>query len=529
VTPHGSLCLVLHAHLPYVRHPDYESFFEENWFFEALTETYIPLVGVLDRLLADQVPARLTLSLSPTLMTMLGDPFLQERYLVHLDKLRRLAALEVKRTEGDSRFAPLAHHYERLLDNTVAVFEGRWNRDLLAAFAHYRDEGLVELITTAATHGFLPLLKTEPQAVRAQLLAGQQAFQSVFGKPAQGVWLPECGYYRGIETVVAEAGYGYFFVDSHAIENAEPRPMFGVTAPLALPNGTAAFGREPTASRRVWSRDEGYPGDGWYRDFYRDIGFDLDFDYIKPFILDGKTRIHTGFKYHRITDRSDRKEVYEPGRAAARVAAHVEHFCDQCRLTVEGVGYRPGPPPVIVAPYDAELFGHWWFEGPQWLEGVLRTLARKPGTVDTVTAGDYLAAHPTLQCATPSPSSWGDGGYNSFWLNPSNDWIYPRLDAAARRMSELVRDVGTAEADSPVGRALRQAARCLLLAQASDWPFLMKSGTGTEYALRRLNDHLDRFHYLETAIRADAIDERRLTALEFMDNIFPGIDPALFA
>lgn len=529
MTRQGYLCLVLHAHLPYVRHPDYESFFEENWLFEAMTETYIPIIGVLERLNADKVPARMTLSLSPTLMTMLRDPFLQQRYLAHMDKMRRLAELEVRRTKTDSRFGPLALLYRRLIEDTVSAFERRWNRDLLAAFAHFQNAGLLEIITTAATHGFLPLLKTEPQAVRAQLIVGQQVYQSVFGKPAKGVWLPECGYYRGIEALVAEAGFGYFFVDAHAIANADPRPMFDVTAPIALPNGTAAFGRDPTASRQVWSRDEGYPGDGWYRDFYRDIGFELDFDYVKPFILDGKTRIHTGFKYHRITDRSDNKEVYEPQRAAERVAAHAEHFCAERRLAVEKIGYRPGPPPVMVAPYDAELFGHWWFEGPQWLECVLRNLAASPGAVRAISASDYLAENRKLQCSIPSPSSWGEGGYNGFWLNTSNDWVYPLLDGAARRMRELARDFGTAEAGSVNGRALRQAARCLLLAQASDWPFIMKSGTGVEYALRRLRDHLGRFHYLHEAIRSNAVDERRLKALEFMDSIFPGIDPGLFA
>jgi len=528
--PRGHLSLVLHAHLPYVRHPDHESFLEESWLFEAITESYVPLIGVLDRLSSDKIPARLTLSLSPTLLTMLRDHLLQERYLVHMDKLRRLAALEVARTRDDERFAPLALLYQGMLEDTVEVFERRWNRDLTAAFAHYRDAGLLELITTAATHAFLPLFRADPKAVRAQLLVGQREFQSVFGETAKGVWLPECGYYRGLEEAVAEAGFGFFLVDTHAIVNADPRPRFGTSAPLALPNGVAVFGRDPAASRQVWSRDEGYPGDAWYRDFYRDIGFDLPLERVRPFVLDDGKRTHTGFKYHRITDRSANKEVYEPVRAAERIAAHVEHFIAERRQTVEReIGYRPGPPPIIVAPFDAELFGHWWFEGPMWLEGVLRGLSDPAGSIVVATPGDYLAAHSSLQTAVPSPSSWGDGGYNGYWLNPANDWIYPQLDAALRRMSALARDTVDAEPGSIKGRAARQAARELLLAQASDWPFIMKSGTSVEYASGRLRDHLGRFHYLENAVRADTIDERSLRALEFMDDIFPGIDPGLFA
>lgn len=529
MNPQGRLCLVLHAHLPYVRHPDHESFLEETWLFEAIAECYVPLIRLLDRLLSDKVPARLTLSLSPTLTTMLRDPLLQERFLAHMDTRRRLAEAEVIRTRGDERFAPLAALYRGLLDDAVDVFE-RWNRDLSAAFAHHRDAGLLELVTTAATHAFLPLFRADPRAARAQLVTGAREFRAVFGEPAAGVWLPECGYHRGLEETVEEAGFGWFIVDTHAIVNAEPRPMFGTSAPLVLPNGVAVFGRDPSASRRVWSGDEGYPGDPWYRDFHRDIGFDLPLDHVRPFILDGSKRVHTGFKYHRVTDRSSAKEVYEPIRAAERVAAHVEHFCAERRRMIElEIGWRPGPEPVITAPFDAELFGHWWFEGPQWLEGVLRTLSDPAGSARVSTPSEYLAANTTLQRAVPSPSSWGDGGYNGYWLNPSNDWIYPQLDGALRRMTALARGFADEAAASLKGRAVRQAARELLLAQASDWPFIMKSGTGVEYASGRLRDHLGRFHYLENAVRGDSVNERSLRALEFMDDIFPGIDPGLFA
>lgn len=525
----GSVCLVLHAHLPYVRHPEYDSFLEENWLFEALTETYLPLVRVLEGLAADAVAARLTLSLSPPLITMLRDDVLQRRYLAHMDRLRRLAEREVVRTRGDSRFAPLAAMYQQRLEDAVETFDARHHRDLVAAFGRFQELGLLEIITSAATHGYLPLLRTEPQAVRAQLVVGHQVYRSAFGRDAKGVWLPECGYYRGLEGVVEEAGYGYFFVDTHGIAHAEPQPRCGILAPLACPNGVAVFGRDPESSRQVWSRDEGYPGDEWYRDFYRDIGFDLDLDDLRPFILDGETRVHTGIKYHRITGRGEHKLPYEPARAAQRVAAHAAHFCARRRATALLPGLPESPAPVWVAPYDAELFGHWWFEGPQWLDAVLRTLAAEPAPVRLATPSDYLAANPRLQCALPAASSWGEGGYNGFWLNPSNDRIYPQLDAAARTLRDLVRRHADAEPGSPRHRALCQAARCLLLAQASDWAFILKANTAADYASRRLRDHLARFSYLVRAVREDSIDERRLTALEFMDDIFPRIDLALFA
>jgi len=526
--PAGYQCIVLHAHLPYIRHPECESFLEENWLFEAITETYIPLILLLERLGAAGYRDCLSLSLSPSLMTMLRDPFLQARYLAHMDKLTRLAIHEVHRTRGDPAFAPLARLYQERLEEAVNAFDTRYGRDLLTALARLQAAGVLELITTAATHGYLPLLKTEPAAVRAQLLVGAQTFQSMVGVPARGVWLPECGYYPGLEGLIEEAGYTYFFVDSHGLLNATPRPYYGLSSPVACPNGVAAFGRDPASSRQVWSRNEGYPGDFDYRDFYRDIGFDLDFEYIKPFILDGHTRIHTGFKYYRITGHGDHKRPYDPAAAARRIAAHAEDFVACSRGHVDAIGGRHHLTPLIVSPYDAELFGHWWFEGPQWLEAVIRLMAEQPETVALTTPSAYLKRHPSLQTATPSASSWGDGGYNAFWLNPGNDWIYPRLHDAARRMNALARQHGDAAPGSQVYRALQQAGRSLLLAQASDWAFIMKSDTAKEYALRRTRDWLARFNYLEQSVREDSIDERRLQALEVMDQVFPGLQPAVY-
>jgi len=526
--PRGYQCIILHAHLPYIRHPEYVSCLEENWLFEAVTETYIPLLLMLERLREDGYRDCLTLSLSPTLMSMLRDPFLQARYLAHMDKLRQLAMREVSRNRDIPVFAPLARLYRDRLKEAVAAFDTRYGRDLVTAFANLQADGVIELITTAATHGYLPLLKTEPSAVRAQLLVGAQTFQSMVGVPAKGIWLPECAYYPGLEGLLEEAGYAYFFVDTHGINNATPKPYYGLSAPLVCPNGVAAFGRDPETSRLVWSRDEGYPGDFQYRDFYRDIGFDMDMDYIGPFILDGHTRIHTGFKYYRITGAGDHKLPYVPEQAARRIAAHADDFVMRVRRSVAAHGGRNSPAPLIVSPYDAELFGHWWFEGPQWLEAVVRRMASEPDEAVLTTPSAYLARNPVLQSATPTASSWGDGGYNAFWLNPGNDWIYPHLHDSARRMTAMSRQHGDAAPGTLPYRALQQAARSLLLAQASDWAFIMKSGTAEEYAQRRTRDHLARFNYLEQCVVDGNIDERSLQALEVMDQLFPAIEPAVY-
>ncbi len=527
--PLGYQAIVLHAHLPYISHPEYESFLEENWLFEAITETYVPLLLMLERLHAAGHRHCLTLSLSPTLLSMLGDHALQQRYLAHMEKLRRLAEQEVVRTRGDVDFAPLARLYQSRLETVVGAFVDDYAADLVGAFGHFQQAGVVELITCAATHGFLPLLKSEPAAVRAQLRVAAQTFQALLGTTAKGVWLPEFGYYPGLEAEVEAAGFAYFFVDGHGILNATPKPYYGLSAPLACPNGVAVFGRDADSSRQVWSREEGYPGDFSYRDFYRDIGFDLDMDYIGPYVLDGHTRIHTGFKYYRITGQDQEKAPYDPARAQATVARHAADFVQRSQRAVAAQGGRAAPAPLIVSPYDAELFGHWWFEGPEWLEAVIGKMAEQPEQVALTTPSAYLQDHRRLQSATPSASTWGDGGYNTFWLNPGNDWVYPYLHDAARRMQALASRHHDAQPGTLRYRALQQAARSLLLAQASDWAFIMKSGTAEEYAYNRTRDHLARFNYLAQALADDEIDERRLQALEVMDRLFPDISPQVFA
>ncbi|WP_305908724.1 1,4-alpha-glucan branching protein domain-containing protein [Methylomarinum sp. Ch1-1] len=520
----GFLSIVLHAHLPYVRHPEYDGFFEENWLFEAITECYVPLLAMLDRLQADDIEYRLTLSLSPTLITLLGDELLQRRYLKHLHRLLELADKEIERTREQPEFHRLALFYRRLFGDTQRIYQEQYHGDLLAAFKKHRDAGNLELITTAATHGFLPLLNNSETAVRCQIDTGIDTFEEAFAIKPDGFWLPECGYYPGLEESLKEAGVDYFFVDSHGLNDASETPRRGVYAPLDCGNGVCAFARDPQSSSQVWSAEQGYPGDAVYREYYRDIGFDLALDYISPYILDGKTRINTGIKYHRVTGAGADKRIYQSDVAAAKAKEHAADFISQRLRQVDRLNEEMDRPPLIVAPYDAELFGHWWFEGPQWLEQVLRLAAEEENGIQLQTCRDYLSRYPEQQQATPSASSWGEQGYSSYWLNDHNDWIYPLIHRAAADMEKLADDLQGLAVTDLQRRALNQALRSVLLAQASDWPFIMKSGTDVEYACKRITDHLARFNYLRDCIRKNRIDERYLTALEIMDDIFPFID-----
>ncbi|MDI6870668.1 MAG: DUF1957 domain-containing protein [Bacillota bacterium] len=518
----GYLAIVLHAHLPYVRHPEHEYFLEENWYFEALTETYLPLLDTFERLMADDVPFRLTVGLTPSLLAMFSDAFLSERYLRHLDSLLELAGKEVERTRWQPEFARLAVMYRNWFERARHLFTEVYRCNLVEGFARLERAGRLEIITSAATHGYLPLLDYNPPAVRAQVKLGVDEHRRHFGRPPAGFWLPECAFMPGHDAFLAECGIRYFITDAHGLYFATPRPRYANFAPVFTPHGVAAFGRDLESSKQVWSATEGYPGDYEYRDFYRDIGFDLELDYLRPYLTPEGQRIPTGLKYYRITGRTDHKEPYDPDRAREKAALHAGNFMFYREKQVEYLAGVMDRKPLIVAPYDAELFGHWWFEGPQWLEFLLRKIAYDQDTVKTVTLSDYLAEYPRNQVAMPAQSSWGWKGYHEVWLNGANDWLYRHLHKAAERMTELVERFPNP--DGLKRRALRQAARELLLAQASDWAFIMKTGTTVPYAVRRFKDHVGRFTRLYEDLLGNRLDEGWLAELEGRDSLFPDLD-----
>src|SRR5258707_34819 len=279
--PVGFWCPVLHAHLPYVRHPEYPEFLEEDWFFEALNETYAPLISVLDGLLADGVEYRLTMTLSPPLISMMTDGLLIGRYHRYLDRLVKLARKEVGRTRReDQRFHDVAQFYVYELERIQRIFRDQYGSNLLAAFRKHRDAGKLEIITCGATHGFLPLMDPVPQSVRAQVQVAAQHYRRHLGRDPVGIWLPECGYLPGHDLYLREAGLRFSFLESHGLTDAHPRPNMGVHAPIVSPGGIVFFARDMESSRQVWSAESGYPGDFDYREFYKDVGWELPPDYL---------------------------------------------------------------------------------------------------------------------------------------------------------------------------------------------------------------------------------------------------------
>jgi 1,4-alpha-glucan branching enzyme len=521
----GYLALVLHAHLPYVRHPEFADFLEEDWFYEAITETYIPLLKTFQELVADGVKFRITMSLSPTLLSMLKDPLLQQRYLKKIENLIWLAEKEASRTKWLPQFHDLAIMYLDHYRFCHYFFAQKYHCDLGNAFRELVDAGVLELITCGATHGFLPLMMNQA-AISAQIKAAVDYHVQALGITPRGIWLPECGYKTGIDDFLRKEGLRFFFTDSHGVMHASPRPKYGVFAPIYCPSGVAAFGRDLESSKQVWSANEGYPGDPDYREFYRDIGYDLEYEYLRPHLPSSGIRIQTGLKYYRITGRTADKQPYNIGAARERAATHAGNFMFNREKQIEYLASMLDRPPIIVSPYDAELFGHWWFEGPQWLNYLIRKITFDQKTIQLISPGDYLERFPRNQVSVPSMSSWGYKGFNEVWLEGSNDWIYPHLHKAADRMVELA--CGFPGAGGDLRRALNQAAREVLLLQSSDWAFIMKTGTMVDYAVKRTKVHINRFNNLYDQIKYNRLDLQYLRQLEDKDNIFPTLNYELY-
>lgn len=518
--------LVLHSHLPFVKHPEYDYFLEEHWLYEAITECYAPLLMNFEKLLKEGRDFNVTISFTPPLCEMLSDGFLMSRYLKYLDRTLELCEKEVNRTKNEFEFNRLAQFYKERISSIKRYVFDELGGNILNGYKKYMHLNKIEIITCGATHGFLPFISVNEKAVNAQIKIAVESHIKHFGVHPKGIWLPECAYYEGFDKILAENGIKYFFVDTHGIIFGKPKPIYGVYAPVFTIEGVAAFGRDITSSRQVWSSKEGYPGDYNYRDFYRDIGYDLDFDYIKDYIVPDGTRVFTGLKYYKITGKTEHKKPYDPEIAFNRTIDHARHFVqDRVNFAIEVSKYMDRPP-LIVSPYDAELFGHWWFEGTDFIYNIFRELSYR-GDITSTTPMKYLDKFHTNQILKINPSSWGDKGYYEVWLNGTNDWIYRHLLNMSNFMTDAAKRFGDST-DQNVRRCLNQMARELLLLQSSDWAFLITTGTAMEYAVRRTKEHIHNFLRLHSMLERGSFDIEYLKTLEFKNSIFSDLDLVKF-
>ena len=512
----GDLALVLHAHLPYVRSNEPGSL-EEDWYFQALQECFLPLLAVLEAAAANRLQRpRLTLGLSPTLLSLLADRQLNARFLPWI-ALRQELLLQAP--EGLE--AAAAH-----LGQQLAAVVRQWDQigaELIPRFQRLQQLGVLDLITCGATHGYLPLLRQVPEAVRAQLVTAVREHERLLGQRPLGIWLPECAYYEGLDEQLVACGLRYSVLDGHGLLHALPRPRYGVFAPICSPAGAAFFGRDSSATLPVWSAREGYPGDGAYREFHRDLGWDLPEAELTGHGI--RSRRPLGLKLHRVTAQGcplEQKQPYEPAIAAKRIEHHAAAYLEGRAEELTGLASSMERRPLLVAPFDAELFGHWWFEGPQFLAALFRQ-AESAG-VRLVTLREALSGDEPLQVCRPSPSSWGQGGYHDYWLNDTNAWVVAEWQRASQAMVRRVQQGVGSEAQRGL---LTQAGRELLLAQSSDWSFILRAGTTTELAKERIERHLDRFWRLIDAIdNGTELPAQWLKAVSIEDGLFPLLNAA---
>ena len=518
----GYVSFILHAHLPFVHHPESENYIEEQWLFEAISETYIPLLLNFKKLEEENVVFRITMSMTPPLLYMLDNKLLQKRYIKYLKQRIALAKKELNRTTYDERLNNLAKYYFDRYSNDLHVFKDIYNCNIITGFKYFQDKGFLEIITCGATHGFFPILYVNEKTVKAQIGIGVKTYEKYFGKKPRGIWLPECGYIPESDKYLKEFGIEYIITETHGILYADPTPRFGTFTPIVSPNGIVAFGRDIESSRQVWSSINGYPGDYNYREFYRDLGYDADYEYIKPYIAHNGARINTGIKYYRITSNDYHKDYYNVQWAKDTAEKQAGHFLDSRVAQINDLTKFMDVPPIVVCPYDAELYGHWWYEGPYWLYILFKKIYYDECNFKLITPGEYIDKYPDIQVCTPCRSSWGANGYNEVWLNESNDYVHRHLHKAGNLMVELINKYPNAKGIQK--RALNQLARELLLAQSSDWLFIITNGTMVDYAKNRIKNHIGRFMKLYKQITTDNIDLNYLKSLEKLDCIFHDLD-----
>ncbi|MGP1419734.1 MAG: glycoside hydrolase family 57 protein [Sphaerochaetaceae bacterium] len=524
----NQIAFVLNAHLPFVRHIEYPRFLEEDWLFESMNESYLPLLRMMNNLMNEGIKFQLTISLSPTLCAMLTDKMLQERFVDYLNLHIELGDKELARLSdnADQKMIDTLQAYRSNLAMNLEDFENLYKRNILEGFKQLSELGYLELITTAATHAYLPAYQSKPVAINAQIETGVMSHAYNFAAQPSGFWLPECGYYPGLEKHLKKAGVNWMHLAAQAFILSNPFVKRVNFAPIQCQNGVYGFARDYALTSLVWSNINGYPCDPDYREFYRDIGYDLPMDYIKPYIHEPEVRVFTGFKYYAITGKTDQKALYDPDKARRKIAQHSKNFVYNVRQKGLALEMSLDVDPIYTLSFDCELFGHWWYEGVSWLEEVIRECSIS-NDMTLVTPSNYLENCPKAQMMEPCMSSWGEGGFSEVWIdNSSNAWVYRHTFEAIKNMEELA--VRFPQQTSLKQRFLNQAARETLLLMASDWPYMIHNKTAASYAQLALASHIKNLNLVYNNMCKNAVNTEWLVKAEKRNNIFKYIDYNIF-
>ena len=510
----GNLAFILHAHLPYVRKNEKNSL-EEDWYFQAVLECYLPLIRVLEESIKSEPEnSKLTISLSPTLITLFQSSELQEKFPEWINTRIKLLNELPEKQRNASKF---------LLKNMTdqLIYWEKYSGNLIIRFKYLLETGCVDIITCAATHGYLPILRENPETVLGQIKTAIRHHHSTFDVKPLGIWLPECAYYENLDKILIECGIRYAVLDGHGILNSKPRPRYGVYAPICSKNGIAFFGRDSQSTLPVWSAKEGFPGDPSYREYHKDIGWELPLNKLKEHGISSIRPL--GLKFYRITDNAislGEKDFYKENLAEKKAEEHAEIYLSRRSEQLKKLNLDYKFNPILIAPFDAELFGHWWYEGPIFLKNIFKN--SKKHLIKLTHLKEILSSSPQIQVCEPSPSSWGHGGFHNYWLNDTNAWIVPEITKAGSTFVEVNSKNIQTELSK---RILMQAARELLLAESSDWSFILRAGTTTDLAKERIERHLSRFWKLIRSLNEnESIDFTFLKSIEKEDKIFPNIN-----
>ncbi len=542
--PYGAFALVLHSHLPYVLS---HNRLEEEWLLEAVVESYLPLLQALKRLVLQGISPKVTIGLTPVLLEQLADPRFAPTLLAYLEQKSRAAEADRRtfREKQEPYLARLAGLWEELYRRTAAFFTDDLSADLIGALRRLQNQGHMEILTSAATHAYLPLLGLDA-GVRAQVELGTACSQRHFRTRPQGFWLPECAYRpashwtppvegieglspadrQGVDQFLSAAHIRYFLVDSRQLKSSPPDyERHSPYCPYWVGGGgpgsslpVAVFGRDFETTARVWQHDTGYPGDPSYLEFH-------------------KKQRNGGLRYWRITDRGADlayKQSYVPEWAFAQVSVHAAHFAQVLRERLHTHWQLTGEPGIVVAAFDTELFGHWWFEGPRWVYELLRQVARS-SDITLTTCGEYLRQHPPQRRVSLRESSWGDGGDHRVWWQDGTRRLWRNLYQAECGMRSLGERIHGKKVNRQLARILRQCGRELLLLQASDWPFMISTRSTPDHARRRATQHYDNFQrcrliaerYMAGEVIAEE-DWEILDGIEQQDVLFGDLDLNVF-
>ena len=495
---------------------------EESWFFEALSETYLPLLEMFSRLDGEHIPFRIGLSLSPVFAQMLGDDLLLKKYSAYLDQQIDFGMKEMERVKDIPKMYRLAKHYfDRTVENK-AVFTTRYEENILKAFEYYRRKSNIEFLATTATQAFIPFLCPYPEAVQAQIEVALSYYRYSMGIFPQGFWLPELGWAKELESYLRAYGFGYTITDSHGFLFGSPPPSKGTFSPIKTPQGLYVLGRDFNASAGISALHK----NDVYRDNNRDIGYELPVETLGSFLSKNGARYGTGYKYWKNGNGSN-DELYDPAAAHDAAREHARSFLDDSCNRFSTAAHYLKEQPVSLCAFNADSFGRLWHEGPYFLESLFRYAAGNPD-IQFVTPSEYLNNQPcsSYEVSLPEFSSWGDNGYAETWLDSSNDWIYRHTNRSIERMVELADRFS--ENSSLKERALNQAAREILLAQSSEWAAMLYRQESTGFARFQIENSLKNFTAIYEALGSSHISAEWLTSLERQHNIFPNINYRVF-